>query len=69
MVHNDSCEQLVSFANNINDDFGFLSSVVRWSDDSIFKMNIQKISLTKKVENFTIDQKIKFSTFVSFFVK
>ncbi len=69
MVHNDSCEQLVSFANNINDDFGFLSSVVRWSDDSICKMNIQKISLTKKVENFTIDQKIKFSTFVSFFVK
>ena len=53
-----------------NDDFGFLSSVVKWTDDSICKMNVQKYNLKNQVADFeTNGQKIKMASFVSLFVK
>ncbi len=69
IVHNDSLTNLIDAAERYNDDFGFLSSVVLWKDGSVCKMNEQKISLTKHVQNFNEEVKIKFATFVSFFVK
>ncbi len=69
IVQHDSLKNLLDFAKTKNDNFGFLSSVVRWKDNDICKMNIQKTSLKDKVTNFDIDQKIKFATFVSFFVR
>lgn len=35
IVHKDSLEKLLQFAKEKNDDFGFLSSVVKWTDGSI----------------------------------
>ena len=69
MVHNDSLSHLVEAAHQLKDNFGYLSSVVRWKDDDICKMNVQKVSYTKKVEDFSKNQQIQFATFVSFFTK
>ena len=62
-------EELVNFAKEKEDNFGFLSSVVKWKDNSICRMNIQKISLSKSVEDFTKNQEIKLASFVSLFLK
>lgn len=49
--------------------FGFLSSKVLWKDGNICKMNIPKVSLTKKLQDFDSNlKKIIMATFVSFFV-
>lgn len=69
IVHNDTLTELIDFASQKKDKFGFLSSVVLWSDDSICKMNIQKTSILKHVKDFNSETKLKFATFVSFFVK
>ena len=69
IVNNNTLDSLINFADSINDDFGFLSSRVNWIDGTICKMNVQKISLTKKVKDFEKNQKIAFATFVSFFIK
>ena len=70
IVHKDSLEKLLQFAKEKNDDFGFLSSVVKWTDDSICRMNIQKYSLKNQVTDFeTNGQRIKMATFVSLFFK
>lgn len=42
IVHKDSLESLLNFAKEQNDDFGYLSSVVRWKDGSICKMKDRK---------------------------
>jgi len=49
-------EELVNFAREKEENFGFLSSVVKWKDNSICRMNIQKITLSKSVEDFTKSQ-------------
>lgn len=69
MVHSDTLTELIKFASDKNDNFGFLSSVVLWGDGSICKMNVQKTSLFNHVENFEKEAKIEFATFVSFFVR
>lgn len=69
IVKNNSLSALIDYANQINDQFGFLSSVVEWSDGSICKMNVQRKSVSKKVENFKVSQKIKLASFVSLFLK
>lgn len=70
IVHKDSLESLLNFAKEQNDDFGYLSSVVRWKDGSICKMNNQKINLKKRVEDFeTNGQRIMLASFVSLFMK
>ena len=69
VVRENSLTSLVDFAKEKNDDFGFLSSVVKWTDDSICKMNVQRYSMSKKVENFEENQKIEMASFVSMFFK
>ena len=69
VVRENSLTSLVDFAKEKNDDFGFLSSVVKWTDDSICKMNVQRYSMSKKIENFEENQKIEMASFVSMFFK
>lgn len=50
-------------------EFGFLCSKVLWKDKSICKMNIPKVSLNQKLQNFDGDPKrVIMGTFVSFLV-
>lgn len=69
IVEENSLTALVNYAKNINDNFGFLSSVVRWKDNSICKMNEQRINLYSKVKDFSCNQKIELASFVSLFIK
>ena len=69
IVQPNSLSALLNFADKINNDFGFLSSVVKWKDDSICNMNIQRTSISKKVKDFTFSQKIRLASFVSMFIK
>ena len=70
IVHEDSLEKLVKFAEEKKDDFGYLSSVVRWTDGSICKMNQQKFTLKNSVTDFeTNGQKIMLASFVSMFIR
>lgn len=70
IVDSDSLSVLMNTANELNDDFGFLSSRVLWKDGSLCKMNIQKISYKQKIdENIVGLNKIIMATFVSFLVK
>lgn len=48
--------------------FGFLSSKVLWKDRSLCKMNIPKVTLNHKLNNFDEMHQIIMATFVSFFV-
>lgn len=49
--------------------YGFLSSVVRWTDGSICKMNIQRHPLAHDIEDFQVDlQPCSLASFVSLFV-
>ena len=68
IVRPDSLASLIKKAESLHDDFGYLSSSVRWTDGTPCRMNIQKVSLKKKVEDFSRDQKIVMATFVSLFV-
>lgn len=62
--------ELVNAAKELNDNFGFLSSLAYWTNGQLCNMNIQRKKIAKKVSlkdiNFT---KIIMATFVSFFVK
>lgn len=50
-------------------EYGFLSSVVRWSDGSICKMNVQRHPLFSNIEDFSLDlQPCTLASFVSLFV-
>ena len=80
IVHEDSLERLIACANSLSDNFGFLSSNVRFTDGSPCKMNIPTLLHDKKKrgrewlnqydpkeEGNTLP--IAHATFVSFFVK
>lgn len=62
--------ELINAAIELDNNFGFLSSVVYWTDGQLCNMNIQKKNLIRKIslndENFT---KIVMATFVSLFIK
>lgn len=54
----------------LNSDYGFLSSKVLWKDGNICTMNVQRETLTHNIENFDGDLKrITMASFVSLFVK
>ena len=62
-------EELVRANKDYNGKEGFLSSKVVWTDGQICNMNIQRLSATKKVENFTMPRiPIVVASFVSLFV-
>lgn len=70
IVDPDSLSVLMRTADELNGKFGFLSSRVLWKDGNLCRMNIQKISYKKKVDNsITGLNTIIMATFVSFLVK
>ena len=72
IVKNDSLNKLLDADLELNGDYGFLSSKVLWTDNSVCQMNIQKYTKDCK-ENIDLFNKgiIKtyYATFVSFFIK
>lgn len=70
IVNNTSLPCLLSEADNLKDEFGFMSSQVLWIDGSLCNMNIQKKSYLKKITNEDNNTtRVMMATFVSFFVK
>ena len=60
IVHKDTLTELLNADKQLNGNYGFLSSKVLWKDGNICKMNIQKVSLIKKVTDWNIEiQKIE----------
>lgn len=69
MVHPDSLQGLIDAHRRLRGDYGFLSSVVRWKDGSICKMNVQRHPLTRNIEDFSKPlQPCTLASFVSLFV-
>ncbi|WP_251717096.1 glycosyltransferase family 2 protein [Lactobacillus agrestimuris] len=66
----DALKNLKVIDKKIGGNYGFLCSKVLWIDNNICKMNIPKISISKKVEDFNSEiVPIKMGTFVSFYLK
>lgn len=69
MPHPDSLQGLVDAHFQLDGDYGYLSSVVRWKDGSICKMNVQRHPLTRNIEDFSKPlQPCTLASFVSLFV-
>ena len=70
IVHKDSLTKLLEADENLNGNYGFLSSKVLWKDRSICKMNIQKRKFSKWLKDYETNmQKIEMASFVSLFIK
>lgn len=70
IVHHDTLTNFLEADKKLNGDYGFLSSKVLWTDDSLCKMNIQKRTFGKWLKDFDTNyQKIAMASFVSFFIK
>ncbi len=61
-------EALLNVDSKLKGDYGFLSSKVLWKDNSICKMNIQKITKWRRIVNFKHITDIQYASFVSLFV-
>lgn len=69
MVHNDSLDELFRADKKLKGNYGFLASKVLWKDNNICEMNIQRKTLTKKVDDFKSElTPIVMSSFVSLFI-
>jgi len=65
----DALENLWKYHKQLNGEYGWLSSVALWNDGSICTMNVQKVSLTEKVSDYSnelIDA--EYASFVSLFM-
>lgn len=70
IVNKDSLSELLKVANELNDNFGFLSSKVLWKDGSICKTNIQRRAVARRISDFDSRLvKVDFTSFVSCLVK
>ena len=66
----DCLEALLRADKELNGQYGFLSSVAKWRDGSVCRMNIQKTALNKKIEDYSSPiVPVIMATFVSFFFK
>lgn len=62
-------EELLKYDEKLNGNYGFLSSKILWKDNSICKMNVQRETLTKYVEDFEKEKvEIFMASFVSCFI-
>ena len=70
IVKDNSLEELLKADEMLNGNYGFLSSKVLWKDNSMCKMNIQKISFTRWLKDYDKNfQEISLASFVSFLIK
>jgi len=69
MAHPDSLQGLIDAHRRLGGNYGYLSSVVRWKDGSICKMNVQRHPLMHNIEDFSRPlQPCTLASFVSLFV-
>lgn len=69
MAHRDTLREFLIAAVSLDGDFGFLSSVCRWTDGSLFQMNKQRYPLYHTIEDFSLPlQPCAVASFVSLFV-
>ena len=69
MVHADSLQGLIDAHRKLDGQYGYLSSVARWKDGSICKMNVQRHPLTHNIVDFNRPlQPCTLASFVSLFV-
>ena len=70
IVHKDSLDELINADAKLNGNYGFLSSKVLWTDNSLCVMNKQKRTFSKWFKNFDSDlEEIAMASFVSLFIK
>ena len=70
MPRDNSLCNLIEAGNSLNDNFGFLSSKVLWTDGSICCMNVQRRTVTKNVKNFSESMiPVAMASFVSLFIR
>lgn len=62
-------EELLRKDEELNGEYGFLSSKVLWKDESICTMNIQKMTKWKQLKKFDDESTIQYASFVSLFIK
>lgn len=69
MPHEDTLLELLRADARLGGDYGYLSSVVRWTDGSICTMNVQRHPLTRSIVDFAPElQPATLASFVSLFV-
>ncbi len=67
--HTDTLAAFLAADAQLEGDYGYLSSVVRWTDGSICKMNVQRHPLFRDIQDFEKDlQACTLASFVSLFV-
>lgn len=70
IVNRNSYSELLKVADELTDNFGFLSSKVLWKDGSICKTNVQRKSVARKIRDFSSHiVNVDFASFVSCLVK
>lgn len=70
LVSDSALYELLIAKEKLNDNFGFLSSIVYWIDGNLCNMNRQRFSIRRKLEVVPSDiEPVMMATFVSFFVK
>lgn len=69
MPHEDTLLGFLNASTKLKGDYGYLSSVCRWTDGSICTMNTQRHPLTKNITDFSPElQRATLASFVSLFV-
>lgn len=69
MTHDNSLQGLLWAIDEVGDNFGFLSSVTRWTDGSICRANIQQHPWARNITDFSLPlQPCTYATFVSLLV-
>ncbi len=69
MPKDNALEELLKWDENLDGEYGFLSSKVLWKDGSLCKMNVQREKVTRNLQRF--DQKcvsVEMASFVSLFI-
>ena len=69
MPHEDTLQEFLKADAQLNGQYGYISSVCRWTDGSICTMNTQRHPLTKNITDFSSElQPCTLASFVSLFV-
>lgn len=69
MPHEDTLQEFLKADAQLNGQYGYISSVCRWTDGSICTMNTQRHPLTKNITDFSPElQPCTLASFVSLFV-
>ncbi len=68
-VTENALQELIRCSEELNEQYGWLSSIALWKDDTPCVMNLQKVDLYKKIDSTSEGiQKAIMATFVSFFI-